>query len=119
LHQGDRRRNAICVPVFIWWPQENGGASHGQAEEVAREGQDRLDVPAGSPVHEGRRDDRPCDGSKKVSAKGLGSGVRMVQFYINRAGKSLPEDRKRELERAKELLRSKARSARAKREEKD
>src|SRR5437762_6639104 len=28
--------------------------------------------------------------TKKVSPKGLGSAIRMVQFYINRAGKSLP-----------------------------
>jgi tRNA(adenine34) deaminase len=46
--------------------------------------------------------------SKKVSPKGIGSGIRMVQFFINRAGKDLPEDRQRELERAKELLQAKA-----------
>ncbi|HKD37802.1 MAG TPA: DUF3175 domain-containing protein [Pirellulales bacterium] len=42
--------------------------------------------------------------SKKVSPKGLGSAVRMVQFFINRAGKNLPASRKRELERAKHIL---------------
>jgi hypothetical protein len=42
--------------------------------------------------------------SKKVSPKGLGSAVRMVQFFINRAGKSLPRARKRELEKAKWIL---------------
>ncbi len=42
--------------------------------------------------------------SKKVSPKGLGSAVRMVQFFINRAGKNLPQSRKRELERAKRIL---------------
>jgi tRNA(adenine34) deaminase len=42
--------------------------------------------------------------SKKVSPKGLGSAVRMVQFFINRAGKSLPQSRKRELEKAKRIL---------------
>jgi tRNA(adenine34) deaminase len=45
--------------------------------------------------------------SKKVSPKGVGSGIRMIQFFINRAGKSLAPERKRELERAKQLLREK------------
>jgi tRNA(adenine34) deaminase len=45
--------------------------------------------------------------SKRVSPKGVGSGIRMIQFFINRAGKSLPASRRRELEKAKEILRSK------------
>ncbi len=45
--------------------------------------------------------------SKDVSPKGIGSAIRMVQFYINRAGKNLPEARKAELEKAKETLRNK------------
>jgi tRNA(adenine34) deaminase len=46
--------------------------------------------------------------TKKVSPKGLGSAIRMVQFFINRAGKTLSATRKRELERAKRLLQEKA-----------
>ena len=42
--------------------------------------------------------------SKKVSPKGPGSGMRMLTFYINRAGHNLPAGRRRELERAKKLL---------------
>jgi tRNA(adenine34) deaminase len=42
--------------------------------------------------------------TKKVSPKGIGSGIRMVQFFINRAGKNLPARQRRELERAKKLL---------------
>ena len=42
--------------------------------------------------------------TKRVSPKGLGSGIRMVQFFINRAGKNLPARQRRELERAKRLL---------------
>jgi tRNA(adenine34) deaminase len=42
--------------------------------------------------------------TKRVSPKGLGSGIRMVQFFINRAGKSLPARQRRELERAKRIL---------------
>jgi tRNA(adenine34) deaminase len=42
--------------------------------------------------------------SKKVSPKGPSSGMRMLTFYVNRAGKNLPKSRLRVLERAKELL---------------
>ena len=42
--------------------------------------------------------------STKVSPKGIGSGIRMIQFFINRAGKNLSTARKRELEKAKKLL---------------
>jgi tRNA(adenine34) deaminase len=45
--------------------------------------------------------------SKKVSPKGIGSGIRMIQFFINRAGKGLPGARKRELEKAKRILQAK------------
>jgi len=47
-------------------------------------------------------------GSKKVSPKGIGSGIRMIQYFINRAGKGLPLKRKQELEKAKKLLQEKA-----------
>jgi len=43
-------------------------------------------------------------GSKKVSPKGIGSGIRMIQFFINRGGKGLPARQKKELEKAKEIL---------------
>jgi hypothetical protein len=42
--------------------------------------------------------------SKRVSPKGPVSGMRMLTFYINRAGKNLTAARRKELERAKELL---------------
>ena len=42
--------------------------------------------------------------SKKVSPKGVSSGMRMLTFYINRAGKNLPASRMRVLEKAKGLL---------------
>jgi hypothetical protein len=48
--------------------------------------------------------------SKKVSPKGIGSGIRMVQFFMNRAGKNLPAARRRELEKAKRILQAKLRS---------
>ena len=42
--------------------------------------------------------------SKKVSPKGPGSGMRMLTFYVNRAGKNLSQSRLRVLERAKKML---------------
>jgi hypothetical protein len=45
--------------------------------------------------------------SKKVSPKGIGSGIKMVQFFINRSGKNLPAEQKRELEKAKKILQAK------------
>jgi hypothetical protein len=42
--------------------------------------------------------------TKKVSPKGIGSGIRMIQFFLNRAGRNLPAARRRELERAKRIL---------------
>ncbi|HEX2917956.1 MAG TPA: DUF3175 domain-containing protein, partial [Edaphobacter sp.] len=42
--------------------------------------------------------------SKKISPKGPASGMRMLTFYINRAGKNLTEDRKAALEKAKSIL---------------
>jgi hypothetical protein len=50
--------------------------------------------------------------NKKVSPRGIGSGIRMNQFFINRAGKHLSRKRRDELERAKEIVRSKIKSHR-------
>lgn len=41
---------------------------------------------------------------KSVSPKGTGSGIRMIQYFINRGGKNLSAARKRELEKAKAIL---------------
>jgi Protein of unknown function (DUF3175) len=41
---------------------------------------------------------------KDVSPKGVGSGIRMIQYFINRAGKGLSATRRSELERAKRIL---------------
>jgi Protein of unknown function (DUF3175) len=42
--------------------------------------------------------------SKKVSPKGPASGMRMLNFYINRAGKNLPKSRHEALGKAKAIL---------------
>jgi tRNA(adenine34) deaminase len=39
-----------------------------------------------------------------VSPKGLGSGIRMIQYFINRGGRNLTPHRRRQLERAKRIL---------------
>lgn len=44
---------------------------------------------------------------KSVSPKGIGSGIRMIQYFINRAGKNLSMNQKRELEKAKTILQKK------------
>lgn len=42
--------------------------------------------------------------SRKVSPKGPGSGMRMLTYYLNRAGKNLSPTRRAELNKAKTLL---------------
>jgi tRNA(adenine34) deaminase len=42
--------------------------------------------------------------TKKVSPKGPVSGMRMLTFYINRAGKNLSKDRVADLKKAKAIL---------------
>jgi uncharacterized protein DUF3175 len=44
---------------------------------------------------------------KNVSPGGIGAAIRMVQMFINRAGKKLTAVRKKELEKAKRILQSK------------
>jgi hypothetical protein len=50
--------------------------------------------------------------SKSVSPKGPGSGMRMLTFYINRAGHNLSAKRRAVLNRAKLLLSERVRRAR-------
>jgi tRNA(adenine34) deaminase len=49
--------------------------------------------------------------SRKVSPKGPGSGMRMLTYFINRAGKGLSKARRAKLERAKELLAKRSRGS--------
>ena len=42
--------------------------------------------------------------SKRVSPKGPASGMRMLTYFINRAGRGLTATRRAELNKAKELL---------------
>jgi hypothetical protein len=45
--------------------------------------------------------------SKRVSPKGPGSGMRMLNYFINRGGRGLSAERRAELEKAKKLLSNK------------
>lgn len=56
--------------------------------------------------------------TKKVSPKGPGSGMRMLTFFINRAGRGLSKTRRAELERAKRLLSERVRRERERRKRK-
>jgi tRNA(adenine34) deaminase len=51
--------------------------------------------------------------SKEVSPKGPGSGMRMLTYFINRAGKGLSASRRAALEKAKELLSQRVHEARS------
>jgi len=51
--------------------------------------------------------------SKKVSPKGPQSGMRMLNYFINRAGRGLSASRRAELERAKRLLSKRIAAGRA------
>jgi len=45
---------------------------------------------------------------KDVSPRGIGSGIRMIQYFINRGGKNLSATRRAKLERAKRILQRRA-----------
>lgn len=40
----------------------------------------------------------------EVSPRGIGSAIKMVQFFINRGGKNISPSQKTELEKAKRIL---------------
>lgn len=46
--------------------------------------------------------------SKEVSPKGPSSGLRMLTYFINRAGRGLSAKRRAELEKAKALMKKRA-----------
>ncbi len=56
--------------------------------------------------------------SPAVSPKGPASGMRMLTYFINRAGRGLTPERRAELEKAKTLLSARIRRDRATREAK-
>ncbi|HVM93056.1 MAG TPA: DUF3175 domain-containing protein [Terriglobales bacterium] len=51
--------------------------------------------------------------SKRVSPKGPASGMRMLVYYINRAGQGLSASRKAELQKAKGILSERIKQAKS------
>jgi Protein of unknown function (DUF3175) len=43
--------------------------------------------------------------TKRVSPKGIGSGYKMLLYFLNRGGRGLAPSRRAELERAKRIMR--------------
>lgn len=48
--------------------------------------------------------------SPDVSPKGIGSAIRMIQFFINRGGRNISPSQKTELEKAKTILQKESRN---------
>jgi len=76
----------------------------------ARRDSDALDLEDGvfksrDPKHVAASLKRSADKSKRRKSGSYRSAMSMLSFYINRAGRSLPDSRKRVLERAKDELR--------------
>jgi hypothetical protein len=59
----------------------------------------------GSPTKIAHSLERSADKSTRKKSDSYRSAMSMLTFYINRAGKNLPESKKKILERAKEILR--------------
>jgi hypothetical protein len=57
--------------------------------------------------------------SKKVSPKGPASGMRMLNYFINRGGRGLSAERRKELEKAKKALSAKIQQQKKKEREKE
>jgi hypothetical protein len=74
------------------------------------ESHDGFDAPSSWFVYQERRYDRADAGLKNVSPKGIGSGMRMLTYFINRAGPDLSPKRRAELNKAKVLLSSGSKS---------
>ena len=84
-------------------PRENSKSTSSKKRWVARVTTDSTHPPEGLFTKDAATIARSLS-SKKVSPKGPGSGMRMLTYFINRAGHNLPATRRRELEKAKKLL---------------
>ena len=66
--------------------------------------QDRFHASAGRIVYKECRHHRAHSCFEKSFAKGPGSGLRMLTYFMNRAGRGLTGKRRAELQKAKGLL---------------
>lgn len=77
---------------------------NGSSKRWGREGQDGFHSPSRRIIHPQRLDHRQDSGLEESFAQGPGSGMRMLTYFINRAGRGLSPERRAELEQAKSLL---------------
>ncbi len=94
------------MPVKKGSKSESHANSHGRRKWSAAVTTDSTDPQTGLFNQDAKTIAREL-ASKKVSPKGPSSGMRMLTFYINRAGKNLPAKRLKVLENAKKLLHQK------------
>jgi hypothetical protein len=78
-------------------------AEKNREEVLGAQGKNRVHVPPRDIFIRDARTIARAMASNTVSPKGIGSGIRMIQYFINRGGKSLPAARKRQLEKAKKM----------------
>ena len=96
--------------------RRNKSPCHGQeasTTSLGQRGQDGFDAPTIAYSSPGSASQIARTMARKdVSPKGLGSAIRMVQYFINRGGRRLSASRRRELERAKRILQQRRQSTR-------
>ena len=68
------------------------------------EGHDRVEAPSSRAFKKSAATIARTLASRRASPKGIGSGLRMLTYFINRAGRGLSASRSAELRRAKTLL---------------
>jgi hypothetical protein len=98
-----RKRMEGSMRVKATKNNDSHGNSHGRRKWSAAVATDSTHPHAGLFNKDAKTIAREL-ASKKVSPKGPSSGMRMLTFYINRAGKNLPANRVKVLENAKQLL---------------
>lgn len=84
-------------------PMKRGTSAKSQSRWVAQVKTDAVHPPEGLFTKDAATIARTL-ATKKVSPKGTASGLRMLTYFINRGGKGLDPERRKTLERAKDLL---------------
>jgi hypothetical protein len=84
--------------------EKNDASRKGKEEAMGVESQHRLHKPPKGLFTRKAQTIASSLASKKVSPKGSESGMRLLTYFINRAGRGLSAARRSELEKAKMLL---------------
>jgi hypothetical protein len=93
----------VVMPTTDLQKRASHNNSHGKRKWSAAVSTDSTHPPEGLFNKDAKTIAREL-ASKRVSPKGPSSGMRMLTFYVNRAGNNLPARRLKTLERAKKLL---------------